>query len=81
MHQASNDECHRYQHRMTSQLTLFEKTLHLLTCLIVVDEDIEAQTLEAFEQLTSVSICAIAYIHPCPDNLLRVLAFYATKMS
>lgn len=50
-----------------SLLTLSKKTLHLLTCLIIVDEDIEAQALEAFEQLTSVSVCAVAYIHPCQD--------------
>lgn len=56
---------------LPSVLTLSEKTLHLLTRLIVVDADIEAQALEAFEQLTCVSVRAIAYIHPCQDNLLR----------
>lgn len=46
-------------------LTLSEETFHLLTCLIVVDEDIEAQGLEALEELAGVSIRAVAYIHPC----------------
>lgn len=51
--------------KRTSLLTLSKKTLHLLTCLIVVDEDIEAKALEAFAQLAGVPVCAIAYIHPC----------------
>lgn len=46
-------------------LTLSEKTLHLPTRLIVVDEDIEAQALEALEQLSRVSVRAVAHIHPC----------------
>ena len=54
--------------RKASLLTLSEKTLHLLTCLIVVDEDIEAQALEAFEQLAGISVRAVAYIHPCRDK-------------
>lgn len=66
-------ECQR-----TSLLTLSEKTLHLLTCLIIVDEDIEAKALEAFEQLTGVSVCAVAYIHPCQDKFIRKTTFHAT---
>lgn len=45
-------------------LTLPEKTLHLLTRLVVVDADVEAQALEALEQLACISVSAIAYIHP-----------------
>lgn len=46
-------------------LTLSEETLHLLTRLIVVDEDIKAKGLEALEELAGVSIRTVAYIHPC----------------
>lgn len=56
----------------TSLLTLFEKTLHLLTRLIIVDEDVKAQALEALKQLTCISVRAISYIHPCGDNLLWI---------
>lgn len=50
---------------MLESLTLFEETFHLLTCLIVVDEDIKPKALEALEQLAGISICTITYIHPC----------------
>lgn len=49
----------------TSILTFSKKTLHLLTRLVIVDEDVEAQALEALEQLARVSVRAVAYIHPC----------------
>lgn len=56
----------------TLTLTIPKKTLHLLARLIVVDEDVEAQALETFEQLASVSVGAVPYIHPCRDTLLSV---------
>lgn len=57
-------------------LTISEKTLHLLTRLIVVDEDVEAEALETFEQLTSVSVGAVPYIHPCQDTLLSLACMW-----
>lgn len=48
-----------------AQLTLPEETLHLLAGLIIVDEDVEAQTLEALEQLAGVTVRPVAYIHSC----------------
>lgn len=66
---------------MTLILTLSEKTLHLLTRLIVIDADVEAKALETFEQLTSVSVRAVTYIHPCRDTVLRIHAFHVTKLS
>lgn len=67
-----------YYYNRTSALTLSEKTLHLLTRLIVVDEDVKAQALEALEQLACVSVRAVAYIHPCRDNFHGILIPYAS---
>lgn len=53
-------------------LTISKKTLHLLAGLVVVDEDVEAEALETFEQLTGVSVGAVPYIHACRDALLSV---------
>lgn len=66
---ACNDAC---------GLTLSEKMFHLLTCLVIVDDDIKTKTLEALAQLAGVSIRTIAYIHPClkrTNHLIRVNAF------
>lgn len=63
---------------MLDGLTLSEKMLHLLTRLVIVDEDIETKTLEALVQLAGISICTIAYVHPCfkhTNHLIRVKAF------
>jgi len=56
----------------TPLLTLSEETLHLVAGLIVVDEDVEAQALEAFEQLSRVPVRAVAYIHPCRDSGFKI---------
>lgn len=45
-------------------LTLFEKMLHLLTCLVVINNDFKAQAPEALKQLTCVPVRPIANIHP-----------------
>lgn len=62
-------------------LTLSEKTLHLLTCLIVVKNDIKAQVLEALVKLACISIRAVAYIHPCQKRTLTLQTQYAITLS
>lgn len=55
-------------------LTFSEKMLHLLTCLVIVDEDIKTKALEALAQLAGVSIRTVAYVHPClkhTNHLIR----------
>lgn len=48
-----------------SFLTFSEKTLHVRTCLVVVNKDVKAQVLEALEQLACVFVRAVTYIHTC----------------
>lgn len=63
------------------RLTFSEKMLHLLTCLVIVDEDIKTKALEALGQLAGISIRTIAYIHPFmkhTNHLIRGRAFART---
>lgn len=63
---------------MLDGLTFSEKMLHLLTCLVIVDEDVKTKALEALVQLAGVSVRTIAYIHPCLEHThhpLRLDAF------
>ncbi len=45
-------------------LTFFKKSIHVLAGLVIVDANFKAQVFKALEQLSSITICAIAYIHP-----------------
>lgn len=45
-------------------LTCFQQPLHFCTGLVIVDENFETQVLKALEQLTCITVRAIAYIHP-----------------